>query len=373
MTEHLLTIYASYSGGACAFASTGLQQHCTDMFMRIRQQKVYKNRIDRDEISPATYRKLFRFEKENVEWLAATFLPDTVENRGGCMTPLARMETTLHYLADPGYQTSVAELMGVTQPTVSNCVSSTINSIAEQHPRWIIFPFSDADATLAKERWADKLGFPFTLGAIDCTHVRIDKPGGPFGDEFINRKNFASFNVQATCDEKWSFTSADVGWPGSVHDSRIFQTSELHALVSRNVHGVLLGDSGYGIAPYMMTPFTDPNTPAERYFNREHAKNRVVIEQAFGQLKRRFPILRYGVRLKLDNVPKCIISCFVLHNIAKVLNDADDFDDEEQEHEVDDQGQEAPAPLAARQLRLQGNQKRQEITNFLYDRHHQRV
>lgn len=185
------------------------------------------------------------------------------------------------------------------------------------------FPTSNADVTHAKERWAEKLGFTFTIGAIDCTHVRIDKLRDQFGDEFINRKNYPSFNVQATCNENYIFTSVDVGWPGSVHDSRIFQTSDLRDVVSRNVRGCLLGDSGYGISPYMMTPFADPDTPVKRSFNRAHTRNRVVIEQAFGQLKRRFPILRYGVRLKLENTPKCIVACFVLHNVSRFLHDPD--------------------------------------------------
>ena len=96
------------------------------MFMHAREEKVYKSRINRDEIAPATYRKLFRFNKEHVEWLAETFLPESDETRGGCLSQVGRMETTLHYLADPGYQTTVAEVMGVTQPTVSRYVAGTL-------------------------------------------------------------------------------------------------------------------------------------------------------------------------------------------------------------------------------------------------------
>ena len=243
----------------------------------------------------------------------------------------------------------------------------TLDFVSAEHTKWIKLPVSNAEITRAKQLWAEKLGFPFTLGAIDCTHVRIDKPHGRFGDDFINRRNFPSFNVQATCDERYTFTSVDVGWPGSVHDSRIFQTSELHDKVSRHAQGFLLGDSGYGIAPYMMTPYSDPNTPAERYFNLEHARNSVVIEQAFGQLKRRFPILRYGIRLKLENIPKCIMACFVLHNVAKFLNDPDDdFDGGEMEEIEEDADFHAGANEAG--LRLQGPHRRQEITAVLYDR-----
>ena len=35
--------------------------------------------------------------------------PNT-ETRGGRLTPVAQMETTLAYLSDPGYQTSVGEI-----------------------------------------------------------------------------------------------------------------------------------------------------------------------------------------------------------------------------------------------------------------------
>jgi hypothetical protein len=47
------------------------------MFMPVREHpKVYKTRVNRDGMNPATYGKLFRFDKENVERLAETFLPE---------------------------------------------------------------------------------------------------------------------------------------------------------------------------------------------------------------------------------------------------------------------------------------------------------
>ncbi|XP_003724868.3 putative nuclease HARBI1 [Strongylocentrotus purpuratus] len=345
------------------------------MFMLVREKpKLYRSRINREEIAPETYRKLFRFDKENVEWLAHRFIPEHDEKRGGCLTTVESMEATLHYLADLGYQTTVGEVMGISQTTVSRHVAKNIDLIAAQHPTWIKFPTSNADVTHAKERWAEKLGFPFTIGAIDCTHVRIDKPRGQFGDEFINRKNYPSFNVQATCDENYIFTSVDVGWPGSVYDSRIFQTSDLRDVVSRNVRGCLLGDSGYGISPYMMTPFADPDTPVKRSFNRAHTRNRVVIEQAFGQLKRRSPILRYGVRLKLENIPKCIVACFVLHNVSRFLHDPDDDlrgDDEDGEIAGDNGNHGGVVEQGPRILRQRGQQKRDEIANHIYERRDQ--
>ena len=39
-------------------------------------------------------------------------------------------------------------------------------------------------------------GFPNVIGAIDCTHVRIQAPSGPVEADYVNRKSFHSLNVQ---------------------------------------------------------------------------------------------------------------------------------------------------------------------------------
>ena len=50
--------------------------------MLVRERpKLYRSRINREEIAPETYRKLFRFDKENVEWLAHRFIPEHDEKR----------------------------------------------------------------------------------------------------------------------------------------------------------------------------------------------------------------------------------------------------------------------------------------------------
>lgn len=144
------------------------------------------------------------------------------------------------------------------------------------------------------------------------------------GDEYINRKGFASINVQATCNGRNIFTSVDASWPGSVHDSRIWRNSRIFQNIRRQEDIVLLADEGYGITPWLMVPFRNPTTPEERSFNNCHTKERVIIERCFGQVKQRFPILQNKIRLSTERVPKVIICCFVLHNIAKHLQDDDD-------------------------------------------------
>nr|CAH7735452.1 unnamed protein product [Callosobruchus chinensis] len=107
-------------------------------------------------------------------------------------------------------------------------------------------------------------------------------------DEYINRKEYHSINVQVTCNADEWFTSVDASWPGSVHDSRIWSNSEVCNIAKREFqrsNALLLGDEGYGIAPWLMVRFRKPNTPAEHAYNNLFTKERVIIERCFGQLK----------------------------------------------------------------------------------------
>jgi hypothetical protein len=238
--------------------------------------------------------------------------------------------------------------------------------IIEKAHVWIRFPKSAEEIIAAKDNWRANNQMPCTIGAIDCTHVKISKPHIN-GDEYVNRKQYPSINVQATCDSREWFTSVNAEWPGSVHDSRIFKNSDICSyLKSISVSGttVLLGDSGYGIAPWIIVPFPNPVGDVQRYFNRIYAKERVVIERCFGQVKRRFPCLGYKLRVATDRVSGMIVACFVLHNTAKYLNDDDDFVEVNAINEVD---QGAAPELSDIQVRTQGQLVRDQIAAILFD------
>lgn len=103
-------------------------------------------------------------------------------------------------------------------------------------------------------------------------------------------------NVQMCCDASFVITSCVAGWPGSVHDSRIFRQSGLCAQIENGQHdGLLLGDSGYPCRTFLMTPFLSPSTPAEQRYNQSLCRTRVLIEQTFGVLKRRFQCLHHEI------------------------------------------------------------------------------
>jgi len=89
----------------------------------VRKVKDYKPRI---ETRDRDFRTLYRFEVENVAWIAQHFLGESNETRGGALNPLQKMKTFLRYMSDPGFQTGVAEDIGIDQTSVCKIVHQVL-------------------------------------------------------------------------------------------------------------------------------------------------------------------------------------------------------------------------------------------------------
>nr|CAI5852143.1 unnamed protein product [Callosobruchus analis] len=190
----------------------------------------------------------------------------------------------------------------------------------------------------------------------------LSDPGSQIGvgkDEGVHR-------ITATYKAKGS-TSIDAQWPGSVHDIRILNNSAIYAqLNNMRLNDMLsLGDCGYGISRWLMTPYRNP----EISFNTLFTKERVIIERCFGQLKRSFSILQYMVRLKLNRVVSVIISCAVLHNISKYLNDPVPVDEQEDDMN-DEEEEEYNSENEDEKVRRRALQRGEEIKNLIYQLQH---
>jgi hypothetical protein len=89
------------------------------------------------------------------------------------------------------------------------------------------------------------------------------------------------------------FLDIFVGWPGSVHDSRVLKNSPLFDRIENNqaamfpINTHLLGDSAYGLSTWLLTPFKDygNSTQTQRRYNYVHSSTRMAIERTFGALK----------------------------------------------------------------------------------------
>ncbi|XP_061166748.1 putative nuclease HARBI1 [Saccostrea echinata] len=160
--------------------------------------------------------------------------------------------------------------------------------------------------------------FPNTVGAIDCTHIRMKAPTTA-EHIYVNRKNYHSINIQGVCDSTLKFLNVVARWPGSTHDAFIWFNSELKRLFVNGTitEGWLLGDSGYPLRPWLLhvTPVLNHSQAKERY-NTAHIRTRNVIERAFGVLKARLRCLDSSGGTLLYNpgkVCKIFVATAVLH------------------------------------------------------------
>ena len=76
---------------------------------------------------------------------------------------------------------------------------------------------------------------------------------------FVNRKQFYSINIKAVCDSDAFLTNIIARWPGSTHDSRIFENSKIEdKLRDGALDSILVGDSGCACRAYLITPILKP-------------------------------------------------------------------------------------------------------------------
>lgn len=150
-------------------------------------------------------------------------------------------------------------------------------------------------------------------------------------------------NVQVICDADMYITNIVARWPGSTHDSHIFNNSVIKNKFENGEHEGfwLLGDKGYALKSYLLTPLRDPITGGEKLYNESHIRTRNVIERMFGCWKKRFPVLSMKIRTELSRVQAIIVATAVLHMCKKMnepmpsfTNNGDDtIDDDLNYHE----------------------------------------
>lgn len=231
---------------------------------------------------------------------------------------------TLHFLATGSILRVVGDLGGIDKSTASRAINVVLRCIARLRADYVEMPTTQEEIDEIRQGFYNISRFPRCIGALDCTHVKIISPGGNNAEIFRNRKGYFSFNVQALCDSNLIIRNIVCRWPGSAHDSTIFANSRLRARLENQKFGddsLVVGDSGYGIKNYLMTPLGNPQTEAEQLFNEAQIRTRNPIERCFGVLKRRFPILALGIRLHVDKVHPLVVASVVLHNIACQMND----------------------------------------------------
>ena len=135
---------------------------------------------------------------------------------------------------------------------------------------------------------------------------------------------YPSIILQAVCDHEYRFTDCYAGWPGSVHDARVFSNSDLSSRSSNDMFLMfpndthLLGDAAYPLSRTLITPYKDNGflNNTQKRFNYVHSSTRNVIERAFALLKGKFPRAKQINIKKISDIALLSVAMCILHNFC---------------------------------------------------------
>eukprot|EP00735_Rhodelphis_limneticus_P011516 TRINITY_DN4626_c0_g1::TRINITY_DN4626_c0_g1_i1::g.19620::m.19620 TRINITY_DN4626_c0_g1::TRINITY_DN4626_c0_g1_i1::g.19620 ORF type:complete len:254 (+),score=-16.77,sp/Q9M2U3/ALPL_ARATH/31.40/2e-12,DDE_Tnp_4/PF13359.1/2.2e-26,DDE_Tnp_1/PF01609.16/6.7e-05,DDE_Tnp_1/PF01609.16/26,Plant_tran/PF04827.9/0.00011,DDE_Tnp_1_2/PF13586.1/0.0045 TRINITY_DN4626_c0_g1_i1:600-1361(+) len=174
------------------------------------------------------------------------------------------------------------------------------------------------------------------VGIVDGKHVYTKRPWGITAEQaigFIGRKMRSCILMQAVVDLKFRFLDVLVGWPGSVHDSRMYKNSKLflHRTHLFSDGTYIIGDSGYPNLPAhhaLFRPSSVGGDPVKRHYNRVISSIRVSVERAFGLLTCRFRSIRKDVECRYETTNLLVSAAVVIHKRCSDFNDSPPIDND---------------------------------------------
>ncbi|KAM7301323.1 putative nuclease HARBI1 isoform X1 [Ixodes scapularis] len=167
---------------------------------------------------------------------------------------------------------------------------------------WIHFPETPSERFDAEKGFRLLGRIPGVIGCVDGTMVSIVGPSK--NDPTVTkaaywcRKYFYALNVMVVCDADCRIMCIDPRYPGSVHDSFVWQFSWLRNQLEQGQlprdGRFLLGDSGYPLEPWLITPVpgNHATSTACGRFNKAHSS--ISAPQHLPCIER----ARTGVRLR---------------------------------------------------------------------------
>lgn len=313
-----------------AFSSLNREIH-------VRQENYIKDVIAK--YSDTDFKKHFRMNPDTFEKLL-DFINLPESDYCGGNVPIQKHEMlyiTLWYMAN---QACTLRQIGDKFNRSIKCVWAVVGRVCSHIERksdqFIKWP-STLSLNTVTRKFADRSGFPGVLGAIDGCHIRIVAPSEQQAT-YLNRKMFHSIVLLAVCLPNREFSFIHVGFPGSVHDSRVLRNSGLYhqasqanstLFTSADYH--IIGDSAFPALTWLIPALKETELIDEKRkrFNKKLSKTRVVIENAFGDLLNRWRRLRF-IHSKVPRAISIVVTACCLHNFCAWQSDNVIENEEEQ-------------------------------------------
>ena len=177
-------------------------------------------------------------------------------------------------------------------------------------------------------RFKVNFGFPNCVGIGDGTLLPLKRvPQSADAPDYSGRKLGHSITMFIINDDTLRIRSYLAGWPGSVHDNRVFGKMRVSRFHTEHFSDdeYMLSDSAVENCPFVVSAFKKPPLKSmpvmEEKFNTKLARPRVRSEHTIGVLKGRFPFLK-KICFNITDDPESMMRilryidcCVILHNL----------------------------------------------------------
>jgi len=163
----------------------------------------------------------------------------------------------LKYLGSYGNEASLQKIglvMGMSKGAVNDCVIRVSKAILKLQKKFIRWPDEEEWKQIGS-RIKQAHGFVNCVGLIDGTLFPLAfSPTLNAEDYFMWKGNYA-IKALFICDDMAKITLVEMGWPGSVHDNRVWLNSDVYLAKEKYFYNkeYLLGDSAF-LASMVMVP-----------------------------------------------------------------------------------------------------------------------
>ncbi|KAF6168518.1 hypothetical protein GIB67_015065 [Kingdonia uniflora] len=235
---------------------------------------------------------------------------------------------------------TIGDSFGMNQSTVSKVTWRFVEVMEKRALHHLQWPTEEAMIDI-KSKFEKIRGLPNCCGAIDITHILMCSSHQVDSSDSIwcDREKNHSMVLQAIVDPDMRFRDIFTGWPGSLKDSLVLQSSGFFKLCekgkrlngetiellegSEEVREYIIGDVGFPLLPWLLTPYQGEDlSESSLEFNKRHFATRMVAQRALARLKEMWKILQGEMwRPDKHKLPRFILVCCLLHNIVIDLED----------------------------------------------------
>ncbi|KAL2323911.1 hypothetical protein Fmac_022969 [Flemingia macrophylla] len=287
------------------------------------------------KISRKTFNYICSLVEEDMLARASNF----VDLNGKRLSLNDQVAIALRRLSSGESLSTIGDSFRMNQSTVSQVTWKFVEAMEERGLHHLSWPSTDMEMEEIKCKFESIQGLSNCCGAIDSTHIMMTLPSvDTLNSVWLDREKNCSMVLQAVVDPALRFRDIVTGWPGSVSDEHVLQSSSFFKLAEEGkrlnggtktlpdgtvVREYIIGDAGFPLLPWLVTPYEGKGlSNVQVEFNKRVVATQMVAKKALARLKEMWRIIQ-GVMWKPDKhkLPRIILVCCILHNIVIDMED----------------------------------------------------